>query len=137
MKSPPADIFIWGVHPSTTIEDIVNDLAASDITVESKDVLKKSKGESNLCSYKISVPAPDLVKALDPSIWPMRVKVREYVYYSNRSRKPREEYDNQDQNRGVRRPSYQQQKADQMSVSVPTFSRFAGLAGLNVPDQFL
>ena len=31
MKSPPADIFIYGVHPETTVEDIVNDLEESDI----------------------------------------------------------------------------------------------------------
>ena len=42
-----------------------------------KDVLKKSKDEAPLLSFKISVRAEDLEKALDPSIWPLRVKVRE------------------------------------------------------------
>ena len=28
--------------------------------------------------------AEDLQKALDPSVWPMRVKVREYIYYAKR-----------------------------------------------------
>ena len=42
MKSPPADIFVWGVHPETTVEDIINDLAASDIKVDAKDIVKKS-----------------------------------------------------------------------------------------------
>ena len=44
----------------------------------------KSKPEAFLKSYKICVKVEDLQKALDPSIWPMRVKVREYVYYSNK-----------------------------------------------------
>ena len=86
MRSPPADIFVWGVHPDTTLEDIVNDLADSDIKIETKDILVKSKTEATLKSYKISVPAADLQKALSPEIWPMRVKVREYIYYSNRSK---------------------------------------------------
>ena len=40
MKSPPADIFIWGVHNDTSIEDIVNDLADSGIKIETRDVQK-------------------------------------------------------------------------------------------------
>ena len=35
MRSPPADIFVYGVHPDTTFEDIVEDLACSDITKKS------------------------------------------------------------------------------------------------------
>ena len=84
MKSPPGDIFIYGVHPDTTEEDIVNDLKESDIIIETKDVVKKSRPDSGLNSYKISVKAEDLQKALDPSIWPMRVKVREYIYYARK-----------------------------------------------------
>ena len=37
MRSPPADIFVWGVHPDTTIEDIRNDLAESNIIVKDTD----------------------------------------------------------------------------------------------------
>ena len=85
MKSPPGDIFIYGVHPDTTEEDIVNDLKESDIIIETKDVVKKSRPDSGLNSYKISVKAEDLQRALDPSIWPMRVKVREYIYYARKS----------------------------------------------------
>ena len=33
MKSPIADIFVFGVDPSTTEEDIVNYYAASDIKI--------------------------------------------------------------------------------------------------------
>ena len=84
MKSPPGDIFIYGVHPDTTEEDIVNDLKESDITIELKDIVKKSKPEAGLNSYKISVKSEDLQKALNPNIWPIRVKVREYIYYSKR-----------------------------------------------------
>ena len=36
MKSPPVDIFIWGVHKDTTPEDIIADLAESGIAVEAK-----------------------------------------------------------------------------------------------------
>ena len=86
MKSPPADIFVWGVHPETTLDDIVSDLAASDIKIETKDIQKKSKPDANMTSYKISIPASDLQKALEPDIWPLRVKVREYIYYSNKPR---------------------------------------------------
>ena len=84
MKSPPGDIFIYGVHPDTTEDDIVNDLKASDIIIEVKDVVKKSRPDAGLNSYKISVKAEDLQKALDTSIWPLRVKVREYIYYSRK-----------------------------------------------------
>ena len=128
MKSPPADIFVWGVHKATTIEDIVNDLAESDIKIETKDVLLRSKPEANLCSYKISVPATDLAKALDPSIWPLRVRVREYIYYSNKPKKQ------QDQQTSVPR---QQQQQRQENFSIPTFSRFTALGGQNVPDLYL
>ena len=84
MKSPPAAIFVWGVHPETTTEDIVNDLAASDIFIEVKDIEKKSRDEAFLVSYKINIPADKLLKALDPEIWPLRVKVREFIYYKRK-----------------------------------------------------
>ena len=86
MKSPPADIFIWGVHPETTVDDIVNDLAESSIIVQPKDIVKKSKDGTALNSFRISVPAVDLQKALNPDIWPLRVKVREYVYYPRKTK---------------------------------------------------
>ena len=63
-----------GVHHDTTEEDIVNDLASSGIKVETKDVQLKSKEDSNLRSFKISVPASDIDKALDPGIWPGHYK---------------------------------------------------------------
>ena len=85
MRSPPADIFVYGVHPDTTIEDIVQDLAYSDIVISNSDIIQKSKEEAFLKSYKISVKAEDLQKALDPAIWPLRVKVREFIHYSRRS----------------------------------------------------
>ena len=68
--SPPADIFVWGVHKDTSVDDIVKDLADSEIKIEAKDVQQKSKEDANLKSFKISVPAADLEKALDPKIWP-------------------------------------------------------------------
>ena len=91
MKSPPADIFVWGVHPETTPDDIVNDLASSGIIITANDIHKKSKDEATLNSYKISIPAADFKKALSPEIWPLRVKVREYFY---NSRKPKQQQSN-------------------------------------------
>ena len=85
MRSPPADIFVYGVHQDTTEDDIVNEMAESGIEIHSRDVIKKSKDEAPLKSFKISVKAEDLEKALDPSVWPMRVKVREYIYYSRKA----------------------------------------------------
>ena len=38
-----------------------------------------------LKSYKISVRAEDLQRALDPSVWPLRVKVREFIHYSRKT----------------------------------------------------
>ena len=84
MRSPPADIFVYGVHPDTSPEDIVQDLAFSDIIISTQDITVKSKEEAYLKSYKISVKAEDLQKALDPSVWPLRVKVREFIHYSRK-----------------------------------------------------
>ena len=67
----------------------MNDLAESNISVREADIEKKSREEAYLCSYRISVPASDLQKALDPSIWPLRVKVREFVHYAKRNPKPK------------------------------------------------
>ena len=78
------------VHPDTALEDIVNDLAESDIKIETKDVLKKSRDDAPLNSYRISVQASDLQKALNPEIWPLRVKVREYIYYAKRATQHRQ-----------------------------------------------
>ena len=39
MKSPPADIFVWGVHPETAYEDIVNDLAESGIIITTNEII--------------------------------------------------------------------------------------------------
>ena len=84
MRSPPADIFVYGVHPDTTPDDIVEDLACSNIIIRAQDIVIKSREEAFLKSYKISVKAEDLQKALDPSVWPLRVKVREFIYYSRK-----------------------------------------------------
>ena len=84
MRSPPADIFVYGVHPDTSPEDIVQDLACSDIIIRVEDIMLKSREEAYLKSYKISVKAEDLQRALDPSVWPLRVKVREFIHYSRK-----------------------------------------------------
>ena len=59
MRSPPADIFVWGVHPDTSIQDIVADLGDSGIVIQEKDVEKKSKEEAYLVSYRIRLKAED------------------------------------------------------------------------------
>ena len=46
MIAPPADIFVYGVHKSTTIGDIVEDLCASGITITEDDIEKKTREDS-------------------------------------------------------------------------------------------
>ena len=107
MRAPPADIFVWGIHPDTTIQDIVADLADSDIIIKEENVEKKSNKEAYLSSYKISVKAEDLPKALDPSVWPLRVKVRPFIHYSRKN--PRQTAPG---NRGAA-PTHAQHERDQ------------------------
>ena len=42
-----------------------------------------SKGTPAVVSYKISVKAEDLEKALKPTVWPLRVKMREFILYNS------------------------------------------------------
>ena len=84
MKSPPADIFVYGIYKDTTKSDIVEDLAECDIQIAEGDIQLMSKGSPAVVSYKISVKAEDLVKVLDPTVWPLRVKVREFIHYKKR-----------------------------------------------------
>ena len=131
MRSPPADIFVWGVHPSTTVEDIVQDLSDSDIKIEAKEIVKMSKPSANLCSYKISVLNTDLQKALDPGIWLLRVRVREFIYYSNKPKQSDTASKNQNRKestpRGGQRDSPQFTNPGNNYLNVPTFSRFEPL----------
>ena len=82
MKSPPVDIFVYGVPRNTTKEDIVEDLAESEIQTSLEDVILMSKGNPSVVSYRISVKAEDLSKALDPCVWPLRVKVSLFIIKS-------------------------------------------------------
>ena len=84
MKSPPADIFVYGVPRDTSKMDIMEDLAESDIHICVDDINLMSKGNPPVVSYRISVKADDLTKALDPMVWPLRVKVREFIHYKKR-----------------------------------------------------
>ena len=86
MKSTPADIFIYGVHKETMKSDIVDDLKDSGIVIREEDIEKKTREGQNVDSYRISVKAEDLEKALDPSLWPLRVRVREWIHYPTRRR---------------------------------------------------
>ena len=85
MKSAPVDIFIYGVPKDTIKEDIIADLADSDIQISDSDIVLMSKGTPAVVSYKISVKAVDLEKALNPT-WPLRVKVREFIHYRSRDK---------------------------------------------------
>ena len=48
MRSPPASFFVYGVHPDTTKQEIVEDLYLSTIEIEEKDIETKSKPEAYL-----------------------------------------------------------------------------------------
>ena len=80
-------------------------------------------------------------KALRPEIWPLRVKVREYIYYSKKKSKQQEgqkgdkvqtgqENQNEQPNQQLEVPqSVQQQPATQVS-GISTFNRYGALAQL-------
>ena len=87
MKSPPVDIFVYGVPQDTEKEDIIADLADSDVKIADTDIVLLSKGTPAVVSYKISVNAEDLEKALNPNVWPIRVKVREFIHYKFRNKR--------------------------------------------------
>ena len=133
MRSPPADIFVWGVHPETTKEDIVNDLAESGIVISTNDILKKSKEGAALNSYKISVPAADLQRALAPDIWPLRVKVREYVYYP---RKAKPQSQNQEENKKDQNQQEVDKQDNQLSVPQPQSQQLAQVSGVKTSNMF-
>ena len=64
----------------------MDDLEEADIKITVGDIVQMSKPNetSNVISFKISVPAEDLEKALDPTVWPLRVRVREFIHYRKR-----------------------------------------------------
>jgi hypothetical protein len=84
MKTARADVFVYAVEPSTTVEDIVEDLSFSEVEVDPNHIVKKTRPESRLDCYRISVKREDLVKALQPDTWPAGVRVREWVHYPAR-----------------------------------------------------
>ena len=100
-----------------------------------------SKPEANLCSYRISVLNTDLQKALNPSIWPLRVRVREFIHYSNKPKQsgftPRGQNDREAAPRRDPRGGQQQYAHPSPSyLAVPTFSRFEPLmAGTMLNNQ--
>ena len=133
MRTPPADIFVWGLHPDTTVEDIVNDLASSDIKIEASDVERKSKDGAPRNSYRISVPATDLLKALDPSIWPLRVKAREYIYYSSKKKQQPNDSSKPETEPSVTPPAPPAPGAQSevLSDAVPVYNMYDPLANLD------
>ena len=132
LRSPPADIFVWGLHQETTVDDLVKDLSESGIVVEPTGVVKKSKEGAALLSYKISVRAEDLSKALDPSIWPLRVKVKEYIYYPKK--KPNNENSDQaipTQQQSQQTPRIAVQSPNAVSSLPSSFNQLTGIAKTN------
>ena len=86
------------------------------------------------------MPAADLEKALDASIWPLRVKVREYIHYSNKPRESRQPARRQQFNQSssaVTQGQGQQQGQGQvpspLHLTVPTFNRYDPLGALSMP----
>ena len=49
MRSPTANIFVYGVHPLTSVEDIVADLAESDVKIEVTDIYHQREGQRWAC----------------------------------------------------------------------------------------
>ena len=45
------------------------------------DIEEKTSEGANVKSYKIAIKAEYLEKALKPETWPLRVKVREWIYF--------------------------------------------------------
>ena len=64
----------------------MDDLEEADIKITVGDIVQMSKPNetSNVISFKISVPAEDLEKALDLTVWPLQVSVREFIHYRKR-----------------------------------------------------
>ena len=81
MKVAPVDIFVYGVHKDTTFEDIIEEVKYSDIDISKDDIVEKAREGSSVKSFKISIKAEFLEKAL--KTWPLRVcvKVGEWMYF--------------------------------------------------------
>ena len=46
-------------------------MAEGYIHISVEDIELKSRDNTHVSSYKISVPAEDLAKAMDPTLWPL------------------------------------------------------------------
>ena len=136
MKTPPANIFVWGLLSETNKEDIIADLSLSGIHIDESSIEKKSKPEAKLSSYRISVPANFLTVALDPSIWPLGVRVREYIFYSKRRENNNDGQESSRQQNGNRTRNqtdfsfHQHQPVGQVAIS--TDNRFEVLSDNNL-----
>ena len=78
----------------------MDDLEEADIKITVGDIVQMSKPNeaSNVISFKISVPAEDLEKALDPTLWPLQVCVREFIHY-------RKQYSDRNETKSVEKNS--------------------------------
>ena len=116
MRLPPTDIFVWGMHPDTVPDNIVMNLTESGIEIEQKDVIKKSRDGSALLSLKVSVKAEDLQKTHSPDVWPLCVKVREYIYYPKKKSTKK----SNDERNSAQHPNPQSQSSGSNSASTTT-----------------
>ena len=74
----------------------------------------------------------DLEKALDPSIWPLRVRVREYIHYSNKPKSSQNSRKGNSSELASHSNSRLRQQSTNQDVfvntlQVPTANRFAPL----------
>ena len=72
--------------------------------------LSKQKVLRKIKTGRIRLKAEDLQKALNPAVWPLRVKVREFVHYSKRNQQNKEKSKNSDQTQSVSPSGNQQEK---------------------------
>ena len=86
---------------------------------------------------QISVKAEDLQRALNPEVWPLRVKVREFIYYSRKSgqksndsnKQPGQSRQDSEGKRNVEQGHGQGQEhsGERGQPDVPTSNRFSAL----------
>jgi len=91
LRSLPADIFVYGLLKDTSNQELVEELSRNDIMVNSEDVAQMSKEEAHFKSFKVSMKADDLQKALDPKVWPTWVRVRQFFHKRSNFRNKNQE----------------------------------------------
>lgn len=85
-KANMRQLFVSRLHPSTTVDDIINYLLESKIIKEGNEVqctklvaLNRNIEELVFVSFKLSVTDDLFTIVNDPKIWPQTVAIREFV----------------------------------------------------------